>query len=404
MRVGGRSAGPVQGRPLTCSTEVIDPEDFLELLRGEGVTFFAGVPDSLLKAPLACIAARVPPERHRVTVNEGSAVALVTGHHLGTGELGLVYLQNSGLGNALNPLASLAHRDVYGIPMLLLVGWRGEPGRKDEPQHLPQGRATAELLSALDIPCRVLPDEIEGARACVRAAAADARTGGPAALLVRAGSFAPFAPPAPAPERAPGEAAPPPPLRRADVVAAVASLERQGLVVLATTGETSRELYAERERRGDPPARDFLTVGSMGHASQIALGLAAARPELRVVCVDGDGALLMHMGGMAAIGAAQPANLIHVGVSNRVHESVGGQPTAAPDLDLGAIASACGYRAVLRATSPSELDEALHAALARPGPIFIDVRAGVGAAAKDLPRPSDTPRARKDALMDRLGR
>ncbi|MEM7163961.1 MAG: phosphonopyruvate decarboxylase [Planctomycetota bacterium] len=360
-----------------------------DALRQNDVRFFAGVPDSLLKHLCACIQDRCAANDHVITPNEGNAVALVAGHHLATGELGLVYMQNSGLGNAVNPLVSLAGAGVYSIPMLLLIGWRGEPGRPDEPQHLQQGQVTLGLLEQLEIPHLVLPDS-EGAaqRALLHAAAEARRLSAPFAIVVRKGTFADYAPTTPTRERYS--------MGREEVVQQLlASLEAEDAVV-STTGKTSREVFEYRAKHDEPP-RDFLTVGSMGHASQIALGVALARRDRRVVCLDGDGAALMHMGSLAAIGQSDARNLVHVVLNNGAHDSVGGQPTVGFGIDIAGIAAACGYSTVHSVATASDLHRAW-VEIAGDGPHFLEVRVKRGARS-DLGRPTSTPAENKGDFM-----
>jgi len=378
---------------------MIDPKRFALAVREAGVTFVCGVPDSLLRHALTALVDAFGPERHAGAVNEGAAVALAAGRHLASGELPLVYLQNSGLGNAVNPLLSLADPEVYALPLLLLVGWRGEPEVPDEPQHRTQGRVTPALLDAMGIPTRVVDDDEPAALAALRWAATEARArSAPVALLVRAGSFAEA-------ERAarPASAArPPPPLTRERAIERIAATLPADASVVASTGMIARELYEHRRRAGESGAGDFLTVGSMGHASHIALGIAAARPERTVVCLDGDGAVLMHMGALAAVGTSGAANYLHVVLNNGAHDSVGGQPTLAFEVDLAAVARACGYRqAVGGVVDADALEAQLRSLLAATGPSFLEVRVAPGARA-DLGRPRETPLENKRAFMRRL--
>ncbi len=370
---------------------MINAAEFVDHLDRRDVRFFAGVPDSLLKAFCACVADVVPDERHLIAANEGGAVALAAGHHLATGDIGLVYMQNSGQGNAVNPLLSLADRAVYGIGMLLLIGWRGEPGVKDEPQHVKQGRVTLPLLETMEIPYRVLPDETQPWTAVLDETLTWIRNyRAPAALVVRKGTFAPWT----LQRRPPAKVG----LSREAAIVAIASRLDDRDLVVATTGKTSRELFEYRARLGAGHQRDFLTVGSMGHASQIALAMALARPGRRVICLDGDGAALMHLGGLAIIGSTAPANLRHVILNNGAHDSVGGQPTAATSIDLTGVASACGYRYSACAGDGAHLESMLGAFLHAPGPGLLEVKVDIGARA-DLGRPTSSPEANKKAFM-----
>lgn len=384
---------------------MIDPERFARAVRGAGVDVVIGVPDSLLRHALTSLDAVFGRERHVIAVNEGAAVALAAGHHLATGGLPLVYLQNSGLGNAVNPLLSLADRAVYALPLLLLIGWRGEPGVRDEPQHVAQGRVTPALLTAMDVPHRVLDGDEAAALAALRWAVGKARErSAPAALLVRAGAFAGGAGAATAGalSAAVTEVRTAPPLTRERAIERISGALPAGAAVVASTGMIARELYEHRRRVGQDGAGDFLTVGSMGHASHIALGVALSRPERTVVCLDGDGALLMHMGALAAIGASGVENLLHVVLNNGAHDSVGGQPTVALDVDLAGVARACGYRHAHGGVADEvALEVALGALVAASGARFLEVRVGHGARA-DLGRPRETPVENKHAFMRRL--
>lgn len=378
---------------------MIAPQAFCDTLLAAGVDFLTGVPDSLLKEFCAHVDAVLPPERHVIAANEGTAVALAAGHHLATGGLPMVYMQNSGLGNAVNPLLSLADADIYGLPMILLIGWRGEPGVHDEPQHVKQGRVTPAMLAAMDIPCRLLEgDPQEATQAAIWAAAVARDNSAPVALLVRKGAFGK------AGQKRPASPLPGDLMTREAAIALITETLPESATIVASTGMISRELYEIRRARGQDGASDFLTVGSMGHAAQIALGIARARPDAQVVCLDGDGAALMHLGGMATIGAHAHGNLLHIVLNNGAHDSVGGQPTVAQDISLSAIARACGYEAE---GGPVTDAEGLRAAVLRlsqrAGRRFLDVHLRPGARA-DLGRPKESPAENKARFMARLQR
>ncbi|WP_300345051.1 phosphonopyruvate decarboxylase [uncultured Oscillibacter sp.] len=365
---------------------------FTEIL---GAEFYAGVPDSLLR-PLCDYlmdAFGTDPRRHMIAVNEGSAAALAAGYHLATGKVPVVYLQNSGEGNLVNPAASLLHRQVYGIPVIFVVGWRGEPGVRDEPQHVFQGEVTLKLLEDLGIPAFVIgpetgDEEVREAMAGFRPLLAE---GGDAAFVIRKGGLTYGK------KRTYRNGYG---LRREEAIRQIARAAG-GDPIVSTTGKASRELFEIREALKQDHGRDFLTVGSMGHASSIALGVALHRPQERVWCLDGDGALLMHMGAMAAIGQGRPRNLIHIVLNNAAHESVGGLPTAAGGLDIPAIARACGYPCALTAETAGVLDEALREAKARQDLCLIEVKCAIGAR-PDLGRPTTSPQENKRAFMERL--
>lgn len=369
---------------------MLSPKAVFDWLAEGGVDFYAGVPDSLLKDFCAYVTDTADASRHVITANEGSAVAMAMGYHLATGQIGAVYLQNSGLGNTVNPLTSLADGLIYGVPMLLIVGWRGEPGHKDEPQHLHMGQVTLSTLEAVGVPHTVLPRSGDEARAAIRAALADTRArSAPHALVIQKGTFDAFDLPEDSPRYA---------LTREAAIGLVASSLPPGAAVIATTGKPSRELFELRETRGERHDSDLLIVGGMGHASQIALGVALAQPSRPVYCFDGDGAVLMHMGGLATIGTLGLENYRHLVLNNAAHDSVGGQPTVGFDVDLCGVARACGYRHVACATDQATLGRELEAFHGSEGPSFLEVRVRKGSR-DDLGRPTMTPADLKRAFM-----
>ncbi|PKN57147.1 MAG: phosphonopyruvate decarboxylase [Deltaproteobacteria bacterium HGW-Deltaproteobacteria-14] len=370
---------------------MLDCKAFYDVLTASGVDFFAGVPDSLLKDFCAFVTDNTPPERNIITANEGGAVSLAAGHYLATGRPGLVYMQNSGLGNTVNPLTSLADPAVYGIPVLLVVGWRGEPGVKDEPQHVKMGAVTPDVLGAIDVPYVVLPDDLDGAKAAVAdALAAMERDQRPYALVVKKGLFAKY--------KLINKTASPYDMTREEAISVIVDGLPADALVVSTTGKPSRELFELREQRGQSHQTDFLTVGSMGHSSQIALGVALDRRDRTVLCLDGDGAVIMHMGGLATIGTSGARNYKHVVVNNGAHDSVGGQPTCAFAIDITKVATACGYTGTWLATNRAELDAAWPEFLAADGPVLLEVRVKIGAR-DDLGRPTMTPQDLKHAFM-----
>ncbi|WDD95586.1 phosphonopyruvate decarboxylase [Burkholderia sp. FERM BP-3421] len=363
------------------------------------VSLAVGVPDSLLKPLCNQLNEACAPLRHLIAASEGGAIGLAIGHHLATGELAAVYLQNSGLGNAINPLVSLADPAVYGVPLVLIVGWRAELAADgtqthDEPQHRQQGRITLALLDTLSIPYLVL-DGAHDDPAAIRRLLEDARQQSrPVALVVRKDAFDPAPPRARAPHQAID-----PRMTREQAIALIVDEIGADAAIVATTGMASRELYELRERLGQSHARDFLTVGGMGHASQIATGIALARPDQPVVCIDGDGALLMHMGGLAYCAGAP--NLTHVVINNGVHDSVGAQPTLAARLRLAHIAGACGYAFSRTAATPAELAAALRHANDAHESAFIEALCRPGYRS-DLGRPRTAPVENKQHFMQFL--
>lgn len=353
--------------------------------------FFAGVPDSQLK-PLCnyLMATYGISDRHVIAANEGNAVALAAGYHLATGKIPVVYMQNSGIGNIINPVASLMNDKVYGIPCVFVVGWRGEPGIHDEPQHIYQGEVTVKLLEDMDIATFIIGKETTEEE--LSAKMAEFRTllakGKQVAFVVRKGAleFDGKVKYTNAYE-----------MKREEIIEHIATAS-EGDVVVSTTGKASRELFEIRERRGQTHGSDFLTVGSMGHSSSIALAIAKQKPQRKIWVIDGDGAVLMHMGSMALLGANAPKNLVHIVINNGAHETVGGMPTVAEKIDLCKIAEGCGYPAALSVDSFEALDAALAEAKAQDQLSFIEVKCSIGAR-DDLGRPTTTAKENKENFM-----
>ncbi len=372
---------------------MIAPKDFIETLRAGGIEFFAGVPDSLLKNICAYITDNIPRENNIIAANEGNAVGLAAGYHLATGKVGCVYMQNSGEGNIVNPLLSLMDADVYKMPLLLIIGWRGEPGVHDEPQHVKQGKVTLSLLETMGVPYVVLDENWHNQVA--EALQAIQSCNGIYALIVRKGTFDEYK----LQNHQTQEWA----LSREEAIKIVVDKLREDDIVVSTTGMISRELFEYREAKEQGHAHDFLTVGSMGHASQIALGIALQKPNRRVIVFDGDGAMLMHMGGMAIIGDYNPKNLVHIIFNNGAHDSVGGQPTVGQKIDVEAIAKAVGYADVISVDSQESLMFAMNhvnnAVMDGVSLINVNVRKGNR---KDLGRPTTAPQQNKEALMNEL--
>ena len=331
-----------------------------------GLDFFTGVPDSLLNDFCNYLNSNMPPASHVMAANEGNAIAIAAGHYLATGRIPVVYMQNSGIGNAMNPLLSLAHGTVYAIPMVLVIGWRGDPAVTDHAQHRRQGELTPVLLEDMDIPFRVLANE-ETLMDDFKWAAEQARQiSSPVALVAKKGILS---------RKDKKQGYPKSELMSREEAISVV-LDACGLeaVYLATTGRATRELHAQLQTRGWQNDGEFLNVGSMGHVSSVGLGIALAAPSRRVVVLDGDAAAVMHMGSLATIGRYHPANLVHVVLNNGVNESVGGQESAGLKICLAKIASACGYSACMRrVNSALELKAALTSYQGRSRPLFVDV-------------------------------
>ena len=375
---------------------MIRPQFFYELLQENGTDFFTGVPDSLLKNFCAYITDTADKTHHIIAANEGCAVGLAAGHYFATKTIPLVYMQNSGLGNTVNPLLSLADKAVYSVPLLLVIGWRGEPGVHDEPQHITQGKVTCALLDAMEIPYAILEtDEEKAVVQIIHAYKMIKERNAPFAFVVRKDCFAPYT--LKSNDSVPTE------MTREQAIEQIIAHAPSNAVFVSTTGMASRELYELREKNQQKHDTDFLTVGSMGHASQIALGIALCKRDKTVICIDGDGAALMHLGALSTIGTQKPKNMVHIVLNNGAHDSVGGQPTVARNINLCAIAEACGYGQAGCVRTQAELTVALTNALAQPNAIdmaaiFIEILVSKGSR-PDLGRPKSSPIENKRAFM-----
>ena len=370
---------------------MIRPSYFYDLLIKNGTDFFAGVPDSLLKNLCAYITDNAPDSNHIISANEGSATGLATGYHLATGKIPMIYMQNSGEGNMVNPLMSIADPDVYSIPMLIVIGWRGEPGVHDEPQHVKQGKVTCDLLDAMKVPYEVLSDnEADLPAQFEKAYKYIKENNAQYAFVIRKGTFDEYK----LQNNIPVEGK----MSREEAIEKIMLSADDRTAFVSTTGMISRELYEQRDKHNMGHDRDFLTVGGMGHASQIALAIAMQKKERQVYCLDGDGASIMHMGGMATIGSRKPSNYVHFVLNNGAHDSVGGQPTVGRQIDFCEIAEGCGYENVVKVTTPEELDAVLGDSETKEKLTFVEVLVTKGAR-KDLGRPKSTPVENKIALM-----
>lgn len=367
-------------------------ESFVNIL---GADFYTGVPDSQLK-PLCDYLMNtygIDQKHHVIAANEGNCVALAAGYHLATGKTPVVYMQNSGEGNIINPVASLLNDKVYAIPMIFIVGWRGEPGIHDEPQHIYQGEVTLKLLEDMDIATFVLSKETSDAELSkTMAVFKDALAKGKnVAIVVRKGSLS---------YDKKVEYSNDNSMTREEIIQHIVKVSGEDPIV-STTGKASRELFETRVANNQSHKYDFLTVGSMGHSSSIALGIAINKPNTKIWCVDGDGAVLMHMGSVALLGANAPENLIHIIINNGAHETVGGMPTVAGNIDLVSIAIACGYPNAISVDNFEALDRELQNAKKRNQLSLIEVKCSIGARA-NLGRPTTTALENKQNFMDFL--
>ncbi|MBR0272519.1 MAG: phosphonopyruvate decarboxylase [Bacteroidaceae bacterium] len=377
---------------------MIRPEFFIETLKAQGIDCFAGVPDSLLKNICAYITDHCDEQHNIIAANEGAAVGIAAGHYLTTGQPACVYMQNSGEGNIINPLASLTDPEVYNIPVLLLIGWRGRPGVHDEPQHVKQGKVTTGLLNTMGINFDVLSKDEDKAEKQIAKAVAALKNKEVYALVIEKDTFDTY-------QLSTVNSQLELSLSREEAIQTVAAALGEKDCIVSTTGMISRELFEYRAAMHQGHERDFLTVGSMGHASQIALGIAMAQPQRRVWCFDGDGAAIMHMGSMAIVASKKPANYVHVVFNNGAHDSVGGQPTVGLQIDLPAVAKAVGYKTAITVANKEELEQQLSTLRSQlstlGGPILLEIKVKKGNR-KDLGRPTTTPIQNKEALMQFL--
>ena len=368
---------------------MIRPEFFIEALRERGIDCFAGVPDSLLKNICAYITDHFDASHNIIAANEGAAVGIAAGHYLATGKPACVYMQNSGEGNIINPLASLTDPEVYNIPVLLLIGWRGRPGVHDEPQNVKQGKVTTGLLNVMGVNYEVLSKEEDKAAKQIEKAAKALACKEVFALVIEKDTFEDY--------KLQNVEVNDLTMSREEAIQTVAATLGEKDCVVSTTGMISRELFEYRTATNQEHERDFLTVGSMGHASQIALGIALAQPKRRVWCFDGDGAAIMHMGSMAILANKAPKNYVHVVFNNGAHDSVGGQPTVGLKIDIPRVARAVGYPHTYSVCSRNDLLDVLKD-IANDGPSLLEIKVKKGNR-KDLGRPTTTPIQNKEALM-----
>ena len=377
---------------------MISPKFFYDTLLSYGIDFYAGVPDSLLKNLCAYITDHADAAHNIIAANEGGAMGLAAGHYLATSQIPVVYMQNSGQGNIINPLASLTDPDVYNIPVLLVIGWRGKPGVHDEPQHVKQGKVTTGLLNVMGIDYTVLSKDEDKAEAQIKKTVAYMRaTKQCYALVIEKDTFDAYT----LQNVEKNDLT----MSREEAIQTVAAALGKKDCIVSTTGMISRELFEYRTAMNEGHERDFLTVGSMGHASQIALGIALAKQDRKVWCFDGDGASIMHMGSMAIVASKNAVNYVHVVFNNGAHDSVGGQPTVGLKIDLPAVAKAVGYKSVFCVNSKVDLEKQLstinYQLSTNEFPIFLEIRVKKGNR-KDLGRPTTTPIQNKNALMDFL--
>lgn len=364
-------------------------ERLLEIIDSE---FYTGVPDSQLKALCNCLMSKygIDKEHHIIAANEGNCLAIAAGYHLATSGIPVVYMQNSGEGNVINPLASLVNDKVYAIPVVFIIGWRGEPGVHDEPQHIYQGIVTEKLMLDMEVETFIVGKETseDDVKDAMKKFSGLLNMGKQVAFVIRQGALE-----YDGKVKYDNDYS----LNREMVIKHITDVTGDDPVI-STTGKISRELFEIRTSGRQPHGTDFLTVGSMGHCSSIALGVAINRPGKKVWCIDGDGAVLMHMGSMAVIGSIAPSNMVHIVINNGAHDTVGGMPTVASNIDMVGIAKACGYYYAVSVSNYEELDEELHNAKNRRKLSFLEIKCQVGARS-DLGRPTLTALENKKEFM-----
>ena len=375
---------------------MISCDEIFEVFRRNDLTFFTGVPDSTFKGWMTFLEEKHGKELTQIiAANECEATAIATGYHLSTGGVAVVYMQNSGLGKTVNPITSLCDPDVYSIPIILMVGWRGEPGKKDEPQHKKMGRITIPLLETLEIPYRVLPDTIqEVAEVITEMRDIADRENTPVALIIRKGVIAPYDSDKTEVSESHLE------MNREDAIKTIVDNLDGSEAIVSTTGKTSRELFEYRIERNEKPM-DFYTVGGMGCAASIALGIALQKPEKEIFVFDGDGAVIMQMGSLATIGHYKPSNFNHILFDNRAHDSTGGQMTVSDTVDFEKVALSCGYRNVIAVSTRDTLKQAITKMKSLKGPKMLIVKIKKGAR-ENLGRPTTTPIENKKNFMELL--
>ena len=371
----------------------VDPISFYNYCLDNEVNFFVGVPDSLLKDFCLCIDENSPKENHIISANEGNAIAIASGYHLGTNKIPLVYMQNSGIGNAVNPLLSLCDSDVYSIPMIVMVGWRGEPNINDEPQHIKQGKTQIEFLKSIDCPFYIFSkDDNQSSKKLIEAINLAKSSQKPVVILIKKNYFNKN-------KSIKKDAIPKKnSLGRETALEIILNKLNSNSIIVSTTGKTSREIFELRSKKNQSHSSDFLTVGSMGHCSSIALGLSLSKQNKNIICIDGDGSMIMHLGSIATIAALKPRNFKHILLNNKVHESVGGQDTAARHIDLYSVVNSFSFYKMFKASSEDELIDTIDDFISYDGPSFIEINIEPGSR-PDLGRPTIEPVQNKINFM-----
>ena len=373
---------------------MINPKKFCNILNEHDISFFSGVPDSLLKGFCNYIHNNIDSKNHIISANEGGAIALGAGYHMGSGKIPLIYMQNSGFGNAINPLLSLVDKKVYSIPMLILLGWRGSPDIIDEPQHKKQGEITLSLLKTLGIKYSIIYSGTSNVTELIKKSTNYIKKNKcPYVIVVKKNTFEACELKEPSKQNFD--------LNREEALKVIMNIIDENSIIISTTGKLSRELFEYRSQNNESHNNDFLTVGSMGHANQIALGISIFNTDKNVICLDGDGSAIMHLGSLGIIGDIKPKNFLHIILNNGAHDSVGGQPTIGLDIDFISLAKSMNYNHAFSAKAKTELIQNLNSAKTLNGPTLLEVKINKGSRA-NLSRPNLSPKVNKTNLMKRL--
>ncbi len=368
---------------------MIEPEIFINELNKNNINFFTGIPDSLLKNLLFYIEKNIDKKNHIIAANEGNAIALGVGYHLATNKIPMIYMQNSGIGNAINPLLSIVDEYSHAIPMLLMIGWRGEPNTKDEEQHKKQGEVTLKLLETIDVKYEIL--DISKIEVQIKKAYDYMKLNNkPYALVVKKNSFKDY--------KKENIKENKNLLKREKVLQIISKNIDCNSKIFSTTGKTSRELFELRTTQQQGNENDFLNTGGMGHTSSIALAYALRTPQKNVYCIDGDAAVLMHLGSLAINASLNIHNFNHILINNGAHESVGGQKSVGFDIDFLNIAKGAGYKNVFYAEKEAEIKDALKYLKNNDGPNFLEIKVNCGSR-NDLGRPNINAIERKKLFM-----
>lgn len=369
-------------------------EDFVSVLNCD---FYTGVPDSQLKALCNYLMNTygIDEKHHIIAANEGNCTALAAGYHLATENVPVIYMQNSGEGNIINPVASLLNDKVYAIPAIFVIGWRGQPGIHDEPQHIYQGEVTCKLLDLMDIDNFTIDKDttVDELKKIMEKYDGILKSGKQVAFVVKKGALTYDDKIVYQNDNE---------MLREEIIDHIVKVTGENPII-STTGKASRELFEIREKNNQSHQYDFLTVGSMGHTSSIALGVAINKPDEKIWCIDGDGSALMHLGAMAVVGNINPSNLVHIVINNEAHETVGGMPTVANTVNLTEIAKSCGYLYVSSVDNFDDLDHELEKVKNNNQLSFVEIKSSIGARG-DLGRPTTTAIENKMNFMKFLNK